>query len=153
MCLTVSPTTFTSSTRFALSLGQTEPLIADGAGTVFSATNAGADIGLRMTAFDGLPNPPLSDSSTGTLSIDFSGTYDANPVLNRNYHLLMIVATTSFTSGSDFSTDVKIDGSKIGQTFNGTWDGSENYISFSALNGGFAADDLKIIAGIATNCS
>lgn len=140
MCMTVTPLTETA--RFALALGQTS----SDAGASFPTTHPGTDIGLRLTA--NLGAAPNDDSNT-----DFVGVYDSNPQPGDFYQLLMTVTTDNFASGTGFAADLFIDDAQIGSTFNSSWDSAgDNYISFSALDGRFAMDDLKIFAGLATSC-
>jgi len=48
---------------------------------------------------------------------------------------------------------VIIDGSQIVTALSGARDGSENYVNFSALDGGYAVDILRVFAGIKSDCT
>lgn len=156
MCLTASPTKFLPSpnepaNRFAIAFGQTE--IAGGTG--FPASNATSDIGFRLTATAGTALVYQKDIST-SLGV-YDPTVDVTNALGREYQVAVVLGAFSFESGFLVNAQLIVDGNPIGVGGAGIWDlesgtGGQNYISLSAINGGWSVYDLRIVPGTDPTC-
>ena len=155
MCLTASPTQLLSgnenAARFALAFGQTET----DAGTEFPASNLNSDIGFRLTAALGSALIYVKNVAADL------GTYDSTVTISdavgRTYQVAVTLAITSFDAGEGLSASLFVNGIQVGSSVGSTWDtesviGGQNFISLSAIDGGWAADDLRIFAGVSSTC-